>query len=185
MATTLTNVEADPIILGSGELYLGKVASPDTATEDVILTALKNVGAIESGASLTYKPTIKEIDSANRGVIARFVSKEEVNFKCGVMTWLVDNLALLSPASVTTEAITGTKTVKIGGKGSLPVNYLRFIHTKKTGGTLTVNIMKAQNTSGFSLTFDNEKPTSVNYEFSALSLTDGTLVEIIETFPVI
>ncbi|OCZ52192.1 hypothetical protein [Dehalobacter sp. TeCB1] len=174
---------ADPIILGSGELYLGTVTNPEAATETEIEAALKNIGAIESGATLTYKPTIKEVKSANRGTIMRFVSDEEVKFDCGILTWKIDNLALLAPAAVSTDATTGTKTVKIGNKGMLPVNYLRFIHTKKDGsGTLIVNISKAQNTSGFKFSFEKDNPLSVGYEFEALSDANGNLVEIIETF---
>lgn len=175
--------ESDPIVLGSGELYLGKINNPEDATEEQIIAALKNVGAIEAGASLKYTPTIKNIKSANRGTIARFVSDEEVTFNCGVMTWLVDNLATLAPATVDVNQSTGTKTIKIGGKGMLPINYLRFVHTKKDGsGELIVNIMKAQATNGFQFTFDNENPLVLNYEFSALSDKNNNLVEIIETF---
>lgn len=175
--------EADPIVLGSGELYLGKVENPETATEQEIETALKNVGAIEAGATLSYSPKIKDIKSANRGTIARFITEEEVTFSCGIMTWIIDNLALLAPATVTTDAGTGKKTIKIGGKGMIPVNYLRFIHTKKDGtGELIVNIYKAQATNGFKFTFDNENPLVTNYEFGALSDNNGNLVEIVETF---
>lgn len=182
---TLHFQEADPIVLGSGELYLGKVDNVEEADEATIAAALKNVGAIDSGAQLQYSNTIKEIKSANRGTLMRFVSDEEIKFNCGVLTWLVDNLALLAPATVTTDAVTGTKTVKIGGKGMLPVNYLRFVHKKKDGsGELTVNIFKVQATNGFSFTFDNENPLTVNYEFSALSDNNGNLCEIIETFVV-
>jgi hypothetical protein len=180
---TLHRQEAEPIILGSGELYLGKVDNVESATEEAIIAALKNVGAIESGATLTYIPTIKDIKSGNRGTIARFVSEEEVKFGCGVMTWIVDSLANLAPAIVTTDETTGKKTIKIGGKGMLPINYLRFVHTKKDGnGELIVNIYKAQATNGFQFTFDNENPLVLNYEFSALSDNQGNLVEIIETF---
>lgn len=180
---TLHFQESDPIVLGSGELYLGKVNDVETATEVEIEAALKNVGAIEAGATLEYKPTMKDIKSANRGTIMRFVTEEEVTFNCGVMTWIVDNLALLAPATITTDAETGKKTIKIGGKGMIPVNYLRFIHTKKDGsGELIVNIYKAQATNGFKFTFDNENPLVTNYEFGALSDNNGNLVEIVETF---
>jgi len=174
--------EADPILLGSGELYLGTVANPETATEDAIQAALVNVGAIESGAELVYKPTIKEIESGNRGIVARFITKEEVTFSVGIITWLVDNLAILAPATVTTDSTTGTKTVKIGGKGMLKTNYLRFIHTKDDGCTLTVNISKSQNTNGFKFSFDKEKALTSDCEFSALADNNGNLVEIVETF---
>lgn len=169
----------------SGELYLGKVLNPETATEEEITTALKNVGAIESGATLQYNPTIKTIKSANRGTIMTFVSEEEVTFNCGIMTWVIDNLANLAPATVETDATSGTKTIKIGGKGMIPINYLRFIHKKSDGsGELIVNIYKAQSTKGFQFTFDKENPLSVNFEFTALSDKDGNLLEIKETFPV-
>lgn len=172
-----TLVKADPVILGSGELYLGTVKA-DMTTEEKIDAALENIGAIESGATLKYTPTFKEIETANRGVIAKFITKEEVVFNCGVMTWLLDNLARLAPATVTKED--DKKVLKIGGKGSIPVNYLRFEHIKPDGKKLTVNIAKAVNNGGFEFTFDKENSTVINYEFSALAQEDGTLVEIIE-----
>jgi hypothetical protein len=132
---------------------------------------------------LTYDAKIQDVRSANRGLLMSFITQEDVSFKCGVMTWLIDNLEKIAPATVTTDVATGKKTVKIGGKGSLPVNYLRFIHKKKDGGELIVNIAKAQSVGGFTFTFDNEKPNITNYEFKALACSDGTLVEIIETFP--
>lgn len=179
----LTTIPAEPILLGSGELYLGTVENPETADDATIEAALVNVGAIDSGASLQYKPTIKDVYSANRGLIMSFITQEKVTFKCGVMTWKIDNLEKVAPTTITTDTITGKKTIKIGGKGSLPVNYLRFIHKKKDGGELIVNILKAINTNGFAFSFDNEKPNVTDYEFKALACSDGTLVEIIETFP--
>lgn len=182
---TLHRQESNPMVLGSGELYLGKVLNPESAIEVEIEAALKNVGAIESGATIQYSPTVKEIKSANRGTIMTFVSEESVKFNCGIMTWLIDNLANLAPATVTEDTAKGTKTIKIGGKGLIPINYLRFIHKKKDGsGELIVNIYKAQATNGFQFTFDNENPLVLNYEFTALSDNEGNLVEIIESFPV-
>ncbi len=180
---TLNYQESEPIILGSGELYLGKVENPETADETTIETALKNVGAIESGATLSYKPTIQNVKAANRGHIMSFVTDEEVTFDCGILTWKLDNLANLAPATVEEDKVKGTKKIKIGRKGMIPVNYLRFVHKKKDGtGDIIVNIYKAQAVNGFQFAF-SEKPTVVNYEFTALSDKNGNLVEIIETFP--
>ncbi|TCT16404.1 hypothetical protein EDC18_102423 [Natranaerovirga pectinivora] len=175
--------DSEKFVVGSGELYLGKINNPETASEEEIVSALKNVGAIEAGATLSYTPTIIDIEAANRGLIDRIVTREEVTFNCGIMTWLIDNLAVLSPASIDVDEITGVKKVKIGGKTKLPVNYLRFLHEKKDGsGELIVNIAKAQSVNGFSLDFNKDNATSINYEFSALSDKSGNLVEIIETF---
>lgn len=185
------NVQAsDPINLGMGELYLGVVPNPKTATEDTIIPLLKNVGVIDSGASIEYSPDIAEIKGGNRlGVLARWITNEDVTFKSGIMTWVIDNLAAIMPGTLTTDGTTGQKTLKIGGKTTLPVNYLRFIHHKKDGGDLIYNIYNAQVTKGFSMNFDSDKATVIDVEFHSLAGTsaqdqaDPSLVEIVETFP--
>lgn len=174
--------DSNNYILGSGELYLGTIENIETATEEQIATALENVGSIEKGASLSYKVSTKDIETANRGIIDKIITKEEVIFKTGVLSWKLDNLQRLAPATVTKDATKNTKTLTIGGKGSIPVNYLRFVHTKKDGKKLIVNIFKAMSEGGFEFEFDSEKPLSVNYEFTSLAKRDGTLVEIIEEF---
>ncbi|MDN3956185.1 hypothetical protein [Sporolactobacillus laevolacticus] len=185
------NVQAsDPIMLGMGELYLGQVVNPKTATEDTIIAALKNIGVIDSGASLEYAPDIQEIKGGNRlGVLARWITSEDVTFKTGIMTFVLENLAAIAPGSLTVDGTTGQKTFKIGGKNVLPVNYLRFVHHKKDGGDLIYNIYNAQVTKGFSMNFDPDKATVIDVEFHSLAGTsaedqaDGSIMEIVETFP--
>lgn len=180
---SLDLVAAEPIVLGSGELYLGTVANPETATESEIVAALVNIGAIEGGAEITYKPSVKEVKSANRGRLLSYVTDEEITFKTGIITWNLDNFAKIAPATVTTDGGTGTKTLKLKASADLPINYLRFIHTKKNStGTITLNIYKTQATNGFKFEFDRDKPVSIDYEFSALADDNGNYLEIIETF---
>lgn len=171
----------DTYLLGSGDLFIGSVPNIESATEEEISAALTNVGAISGGASLTYKPSFQEIVSANRGVIASFKTKEDVTFKSGILTWDLSNIEKLSASYFSTT--TGERRLGIGGMKNIPVNYLRFVHTKPDGLTLTVNMFKAQAQSGFELTFDSEKETVIDAEFKALAVvgkTDGNLVEIIE-----
>ena len=180
---SLDLVAAEHIALGSGELYIGVVANPETATESEIVAALVNVGAIEGGAEITYKPSVKDIKSSNRGKLLSYVTEEEISLKTGILTWNLENMAKLIPSSITTEAGTGKKTFKLKSSSELPINYLRFIHTKRNNtGTITLNIYKAQATSGFKFEFDREKPVSVDYEFSALADDNGNYLEIVETF---
>lgn len=177
MATT----DFSTVLLGSGKLFLGTVANVDTATETEITAALEEVGAISGGAVLEYKPSFQEIQSANYGIISSFKTKEEVTFKSGILTWNLKNLDKLS-AAYYSETVTERR-IGLGGTKNVPVNYLRFVHTKADGKTLTVNMFKAQNQEGFSITMDNEKETVIDATFKALastSKTTGTLVEIIE-----
>lgn len=180
---TMHYQEADPILVGSGELYLGRVDDPENATEAMIGTALKNIGAIEAGATFTYSNEVQEINSANRGLIMRFVTNQKVEFNCGIMTWVFGNMELLCPGTV--DGTTDKKTLKIGAAKKLPVNYLRFVHSKNDGsGDLIINIFKATPEGGFELTFDQENPLSVDYKFVALATDSGNLCEIIETFEI-
>jgi hypothetical protein len=179
----MPTVQEDTILLGSGDLYLGVVPNPATATEEEIEAALVNVGAISGGAELVYKPSFKPIESANRGEIMSFLTKEEVTFKSGILTWNLENLSKLSAAYYSEDTTSGTRRIGIGGVKNVPVNYLRFVHTKPDDKKLTVNIFRAQAQSGFKLNFDNEKETVIDAEFKALAVTgktDGNLVEIIE-----
>lgn len=174
-------VSPETVLLGSGDLYIGYV-SP-TATESEITSALKNIGYISGGASLTYKPSFYEVRAANGGVITSNKTDEEVTFKSGILTWNLENIEKLSAAYYSEDNAAGTRRVGIGGVKNIPINYLRFVHTKPDGLKLTLNVFKAQAQSGFELTFDKEKETIIDAEFKALSVAgknDGNLVEIIE-----
>lgn len=176
---------SEPIILGSGELYIGlaseiaDLANLTTQEEE----ALVNIGAIESGASITIKTEKKEIKAANRGLIRKFVVDKEVRFSTGIMTWVMENVAkYLLGSTFTKDATTGQEKFVLNKNDDAPVVYLRFVHKKKTGGSLTVNIYKAQFDGDLSFTFDDEKPLTVDYEFVALADDSGNYVEFIETF---
>ncbi|WP_139692553.1 hypothetical protein [Sporolactobacillus terrae] len=176
--------KTEPIVLGMGELYIGTVDNPESKTDEEIIPLLKNVGTIESGAELQYSIDIQDVTGGNRnGVLARIITNTDVQFTTGIMTWSLDNLAAVSPSTITVDGTTGTKTVKFGDQ-KLPTNYLRFVHPKEDGGEIIVNIAKVQNTGGFTFSFSKEDPTVVALEFHALRQNDGTLLEIIETFPV-
>lgn len=180
----------DNIILGSGQLHLGLC---DNIADLANLTpeeeaALVNVGAIESGATLEIETDATEIESANMGVIARIPVKTTVTFKTGVMTWNLDNLKFLCDMQVTTNPTTGEKKTVIGAIQKFPEVYLRFVHQKKDGGELIINIYRAQPEGNLALEFAKEDPTVVDYSFIAMpkrgaDFFDNNFLEIIETFP--
>lgn len=173
------------VLLGSGDLYLASINDVVNATEAEITNALVKVGEIQGEATLKYSPEFHEVrGGATNGVIANFLTKEDVTFSSGVLTWDLQNMEKLTAAYYSEDTTNNTKRIGIGGKGSVPVNYLRFVHKKvQDGKNLTVNIFKAQNQNGFDLKFNPEKETVIDTEFKALAVLDkkdGTLVEIIE-----
>lgn len=179
----------EPVVLGSGRLYTSNLEDIENATEEEIEASLVELGVIESGATLTYEPTVEQFRGGkNNRIIQSYITQEDLTFSSGIMTWNLEGLKLLAPGNYTeeTDATSGmdTKTLKVGGQYMPNVSYLRFVHDKRyEEGQIVVNIAKAESISGMELTFDNSEKTTTNYEFTSRGDKDGTLVEIVETSP--
>ena len=177
MADDTNTNNKDSIILGSGELFLMEYDGNSVPEDAALETAGNNVGHIKGGAELNYTPTEYEVVDDFNYVVKRFITKEEVSFKSGILTWALENLAKLTPGKVTEDQAKGEKILKLGGAQSLKNYALRFVH-KKDGGLKLRITMVATASSGFTLTFKSDSETVVDAQFKAVSQTDGTLVEI-------
>ncbi|MEC1780076.1 hypothetical protein [Schinkia azotoformans] len=186
---------SDPVVLGSGELYLmindGITAIDYENLEPFEEDFLVNIGAIESGATIEIGEETTEIRSANRGLIRKITVDKNIRFNTGVMTWVMKNVSKFLLGStyeeikddpIETNRITKKK-MKVNFKDKKPVVYLRFVHKKEDGGELIINIYKAQFDGNLTFTFDKESPTTFNYDFVALSNENNNYIEIVETFP--
>lgn len=167
--------DKNDIILGSGKLYI-VLFGDSMPTDAVIETDSNNVGRIKGGAKLTYKPTQYEVVDDDNYVVRRIITKEEVTFTSGILTWNLDNLNKLSPATMSIDADKNEKVLKIGGKTDMDNYLVRFVHTKKSGKKLRVTLLGNAG-SGFTFQFNPDKETTYDADFSALSQDDGTLVE--------
>lgn len=167
--------DKNDIILGSGKLYI-VLYNDSMPTDAAIETDSNNVGRIKGGAKLTYKPTQYEVTDDDNYVVRRIITKEEVTFTSGILTWNLDNLNKLSPATMSVDADKNEKVLKIGGKTDMDNYLVRFVHTKKSGKKLRVTLLGNAG-SGFTFQFNPDKETTYDADFSALSQDDGTLVE--------
>lgn len=175
--------ESDPIILGSGELYVGiakDIQDPSQLSEEEE-EKLVNIGAIESGANIDIANEYKEINTMNRGMVLKLKTDTKIKFVTGVCTWEMKNISDFLTGSKFTETSTEKKMV-IGKDDHTPVVYLRFVHKKHDGGQLIVNMYKAQFDGDLNFVFDNENPLTINYEFAGMTNNQGNYVEFIETF---
>ena len=173
----------DPITLGSGKVYLEEYTDtmPDFEAIKALCVKEKRLGLIKGGASLAYtEETYEEKDDL--GLASKIITtKEEVKFKCGLITWTGKTINVLVDRSKT-EDKTGYRVTKIGGAGNAKGKYyvLVFHHEDKTDGDLWVAIV-GRNTVGLSLTFASESGSLVEPEFTAKPHDDdGTLVAIYE-----
>lgn len=165
------------IILGSGKLYIILYDGEKIPEDSAIEVDSNDVGRIKGGATLTYKPTQYEVVDDDNFVVKRILTKEEVTFKSGILTWNIDNLAKLSPSTISDDKTKGEKTLKIGGGHEMTDYVVRFVHTKSNGKKLRLTLAGDAG-SGFTFQFNPAKETTVDAQFSAISLSDGTLVEL-------
>lgn len=175
-------LSTDDILLGSGRIFAGKVEGTGEKTIENLKKELTELGNIRSGCTLTYEPETLEVRGGQRNQLLKtFIIKEDITLNTGVCEWDINSLSILAPATVKKEV--GKVTYKIGGQGSLAINTVLFIHEKDDGGEIQVLISQAQSVDGFEFEFLNEDSMTVGYNFKAIAGKDGSLVEIVETFP--
>ena len=167
--------ESKEIVLGSGSLYIAEYS--DSIPDDTSLEIAGNlIAEIKGGASVEYKPTIIEVESDELQTIARFVGKEEITFKSGIMKWNFDNLAQLAEGTLTDDTENDIRTLKLGAKGANEMTkyVVRFVHTKQDGYKIRATLVGSA-VNGFTIAFVPDKETVIDAEFKAMPHdTDGT-----------
>ena len=170
--------KADEIILGSGDLFL--VAYAGEIPNDTVIEAAENrAGNIKGGASLEYTVASLTVEDDMGRVKRTILTKEDVKFKTGLITWAENWFkALIPTARVDTTTKAGHRIIKLGGlsnQGHTKWLY-RFVHTRDDGRKLRLTVT-GKNVGTVTLKFDTENPTTVDAEVAAESLdADGTLI---------
>ncbi len=175
--------EGEKIVLGSGNLYCMEFTG--TLPEKTALETEENqLGAIQGGASLEYKPKFYEAKDDMGKVTKVIITEEEASLKSGIMTWNGKTLGKLCSTARVTEAA-GVRTIKIGGIGNDNGKkyVLHFVHKDPIDGDIRVTIV-GQNQAGFSLAFKKDKETVIDAEFKAQPQdNEGTLIKYEEEIP--
>jgi len=168
----------EKIVLGSGKLYIDEFTG--TLPEDAeIEVEEKLLGLIQSGASLSYKPSFHEAKDDLGLVSKKIITDEEAILKSGVMTWNGNTLEkLCSTARITEDKTKKIRIVKIGGaaKYNGKKYVLHFVHKDSVDGDIRITIV-GSNEAGFELAFAKDKETVINAEFKAQPQdNEGTLI---------
>lgn len=178
----LNKVATSTVTLGSGDLYIMDYAG--SMPEDTAIEIADNkIGSIKGGAELEYKPESYTVSGDNGRVYKAFITKEEVTFKSGVLTWNLDVLSKLTMGGeITTETVRESEQVRVlrigkNGSSSIRQVLIRFVHSIDADKKVRVTLIGSP-TSGFTLTFNPEEETVIDAEFTAISQEDGTLVKI-------
>lgn len=169
----------DEILLGAGEVYMYKFDGSEIPEDAVIEVAEHNVGHCSGGFTVDYKPTKYDVNNQYDKVVKSFITKEELTAKTGVLSWNLQNLALLSTGEYAVDKTKKTKKLLFTGKGkSIATVMLRFVHTKENGMKIRFTMI-GQGGSGFALEFASKELT-IDAEISAISKVDGFLASFEE-----
>lgn len=168
----------EKIVLGSGKVYIDEFTG-EIPEDALIEVEEKLLGLIQSGASLSYKPSFYEAKDDLGLVSKKILTDEEAVLKSGIMTWNGKTLEkLCSTARVTEDTVKKTRTVKIGGAGNFDGKkyVIHFVHKDAVDGDIRVTVV-GSNEAGFEMAFAKNKETVINAEFKAQPQDDeGTLI---------
>lgn len=169
----------DDILLGAGEVYMYEFSGDTIPENATIETDEHNVGHTSGGASVDYKPEKYDVKNSYGKTVRSFITKEEITFKTGLLTWVMERIALLSTAKVVTDVEKKIRKLMFGGGGSLKNVLIRFVHTKGNTGKKIRFTMIGQGGNGFNIEF-GEKEVVVDAEITAIEYIKGFLAEFEE-----
>lgn len=161
------------IILGAGEVFMYEFSGVELPLDAEIETALTNVGHCSGGFSIDYKPEKYDVKNQYGKTVKSFITREEITAKTGILTWKMENLALLSTAQFVADKVKLVRTLTFGGGGSLTTVIFRFVHTKENGKKIRFTMI-GQGGNGFATEF-GEKELTVDATINAIEYIKGFL----------
>lgn len=175
MAGELDNQE---IVLGAGEVYMYEFDGTAVPEDTEIETDAHNVGHCSGGFSIEYKPENYDVENQYGKTVKRYIIKEAITAKTGVLRWRLANLALLSTAVFSEDAAKKLRKLVFGGGGSLKTVLLRFVHKKDNGKKIRFTLI-GQGGNGFAIEFTTKELT-VDAEIAAIEYIKDWLCELTE-----
>ena len=126
-----------------------------------------DVGAVKTGAVLTFTRDKLEVKQGSpESLIKQWVITETVRLEVVGHEWNIDNLQYaIGTGIITTDG--DEKSMDIGGDMEVKEASLKFVHQMPAGGTVEVDIWKAQSAGELSVTFGGD-PHEFPYTFVAL-----------------
>lgn len=167
------------ILLGACDVFMYEFGGTVIPEHSVVEAPEHNVGHCSSGFTVDYKPTKYDVNNQYGQIVKSAITKEEVSAKTGIMSWDLENLAMLSTGQYSIDKVKKTKTLVFTGDGkALKTVLVRAVHTKSNGKKIRFTMI-GQGGSGFALAFENKEVT-VDAELSAIKKIDGFLASFEE-----
>lgn len=174
----MSDKDKNEILLGAGEVYMYEFTGDKIPENGEIETEGHNVGHTSGGASVDYKPERYDVVNSYGKTIKSFITKEEITFKTGLLTWDLSKIALLSTAKLIEDKEKKVRKLVFGGGGSLKNVLIRFVHEKENSKKIRFTMI-GQGGNGFNMEF-GEKEVVVDAEITAIEYIKNFLAEFEE-----
>lgn len=156
------------VILGSGDLFIAKFTG-EIPESNIIESVENKIGSIKGGASLSVEPEVYEVIDDKGLCLKRFITKQEITFKSGILTWDLETLKMLTlGGTLTSDETKQLDTLKIGANGTIEQYLVRFVHKMDDGKKIRVTVVGTAS-AGFELKFNPEEETVIDAEFKAMA----------------
>jgi len=162
MAYSVPSYDSTRFSFGPGILYLG---APGT-------TPLIDVGAVKGKAELVIEREQLEVfQGSPQSRIEQYITKENIGLKVTGIEWDFDNLAYALGAGMTSGVGSYQETFEFGGTMAMTNRALRYVHRTPDGGTVDIQVFKAQGSGKINIAVNDVDLHEFPYEFKALEGT--------------
>jgi len=150
-------------------LYIGSAGQTPTI----------DIGAVKTGATLTFTRDKLEVKQGSpEKLIKQWVVTETVKLDVVGHEWNLENLRYAIGCGII-QTSGNEKTMDFGGDMEVTEASLKFVHQMPAGGTVEIDIWRAQSAGELSIEFGND-PHEFPYSFVALDADtawDGTTLD--------
>lgn len=179
-----TTARKEEIILGACDVFMYEFNGTAIPSDAEIETDAHCVGHTSGGASVEYKPTKYDVTNSYGKTVRSFITKEEITVKTGLLSWRLENVALLSSAKITQPEANDEAPIKkltFGGGDDSKLNtvLVRFRHLKKDTGKYLRFTCVAQGGNGFTMAFSDTE-MSIDAELGAIEYIKDFFAEFKE-----
>lgn len=153
--------EVDRFSFGPGILYMGAPGSTPTL----------DVGAVKGDYELGFNLSKLEVKAGSpMSIIKTYTIEEEIKLKGTLLEWDMNNLAYILGAGVT-SASGANEIIEFGGDMDTNNRALRFVHRTPDGGTIDIQIFKAEGVGNLALALKESEMHEFPFEFNILEAT--------------
>ena len=161
MSYNLPTYDADNFSFGNGVLYIGATGATPTI----------EIGAVKGDAAVSIERTLLEVmQGSPQSLVKQYATQEKVSLKVTGIEWNMDNIAYVLGAGTTTDA-PPEDILEFGGSMTVEEYALRFVHQIPTGGTIDIQLFRAQGAGVLEIAMKETDVHEFPFEFKALEGT--------------